>query len=315
MLKQKKRVAILGAGVMGTGIAQTFAAKGHEVMMIYVYDDKLRAKPLETMRGNLEILCQNEVLTEDEIPEILGRVSFTEDLEEAAQFADIIFECIVENLQVKQEYFKNLDRLCPPSTILATNTSAISVTEIAEKSIHKERIIGTHFWNPAYLIPLVEVIKTKYVSEDVVKQTYELLESAGKAPVIVQKDVPGFLANRMQHALFREAISIVERGIATAEDVDKAIKYGFGMRMGIRPPMEVIDAGGTDLTYSIHSYLFPHIENSTEPSPLLKQKLEEGKLGFKSGEGFMKWSPEEIAASQASLIEDLIKVERVLGRI
>ncbi|MCI8608089.1 MAG: NAD(P)-binding domain-containing protein [Firmicutes bacterium] len=312
---QKKKIAVLGAGVMGTGIAQTFAAKGHEVMLIYVYDDKQRAKPVETMANNLNILCQNGLLAEEEVPEIISRVSFTESLEEAAQFADVIFECIVEKLEVKQEYFKKLDRLCSPSTILATNTSAISVTEIAETSIHKERIIGTHFWNPAYLVPLVEVIKTKYVSEDIVGQTYDLLESAGKAPVIVQKDVPGFLANRMQHALFREAISIVENGIASAADVDKAIKYGFGMRLGVRAPMEVIDAGGLDLTYNIHSYLFPHIENSTEPSALLTNLLEEGKLGFKSGEGFQKWSEEDIETSQRELIEGLIKVGKALDRI
>lgn len=315
MISDKKKVAVLGAGVMGTGIGQTFAMKGHEVLMIYVYDDKLRAKPIETMTENLKVLAENGVLDEAEIPEITGRVRCTESLEEAAEFADIIFECIVENLAVKQDYFAKLDSLCPESTVLATNTSAISVTEIAEKSVHKDRIIGTHYWNPAYLVPLVEVIKTEYVSEKTVKETYELLESAGKMPVIVQKDVPGFLANRMQHALFREAISIVENGIATAEDVDKAIKYGFGMRLGARAPMEVIDAGGTDLTYSIHEYLFPHIENSTKPSKLLKQKLDEGKLGFKSGEGFMKWSKEDIARSQKDLIEGLIKVARALDRI
>lgn len=314
-MSDKKKIAVLGAGVMGTGIGQTFAMKGCEVMMIYVYDDKLRAKPIETMTANLKILAENGVIDEKEIPEITGRVRCTESLEEAAEFADIIFECIVENLAVKQDYFAKLDALCPQTTILATNTSAISVTEIAEKSVHKERIIGTHYWNPAYLMPLVEVIKTKYVSEDVVKATYKLLEEAGKCPVIVEKDVPGFLANRMQHALFREAISIVEHGIASAEDVDKAIKYGFGMRLGVRAPMEVIDAGGTDLTYSIHKYLFPHIESSTEPSPLLKQKLDEGKLGFKSGEGFMKWSKEDIEQSQKNLLEGLIKVARALDRI
>lgn len=314
-MSEKKKIAILGAGVMGTGIGQAFAMKGHEVMMIYVYDDKLRAKPIETMAGNLKILAENGVIDEAIIPEVTGKVRCTESLEEAAEFADIIFECIVENLAVKQDYFAKLDAMCPPETVLATNTSAISVTEIAEKSVHKERIIGTHFWNPAYLVPLVEVIKTRYVSEKVVEKTYSLLEEAGKCPVIVQKDVPGFLANRMQHALFREAISIVERGIATAEDVDKAIKYGFGMRLGVRAPMEVIDAGGTDLTYSIHEYLFPHIENSTEPSKLLKQKLDEGKLGFKSGEGFMKWSQEDIERSQKKLIEGLIKVARALDRL
>lgn len=158
-MENKKKVAILGAGVMGTGIAQTFAMAGHEVKIIYVYDDKLRAKPMETMESNLRVLAENQALEESRIPEILGRVGLTEDLEEAAAFADIIFECIVENLAVKQDYFARLDALCGESTILATNTSAISVTEIAEKSVHKERIIGTHFWNPAYLVPLVEVIQ------------------------------------------------------------------------------------------------------------------------------------------------------------
>ncbi len=310
-----KNIGILGAGVMGCGIALTFALKGFDVKMLYVYDDKQRGGQVEGMIENLRVLCDNGLIAESEIEATVRRVSFTEDIRELADFADIIFECIVEKLEVKQEYFAKLDKLCPPSTILATNTSAISVTEIAEKSVHRERIIGTHFWKPAYLIPLVEVIKTKYVCECVVNQTYELLEDAEKMPVIVQKDVPGFLANRMQHALFREALSIVDNGIATPEDVDKAIKYGFGMRLGVMAPIEVMDSGGLDLTYNIHNYLFPHIENSTEPSKLLTDKLKEGKLGFKTGEGIMKWSSDEIENSQKNLIEGLIRIEQALGRI
>ena len=300
---------------MGCGIALTFALKGFDVKMLYVYDDKERGGQVEGMIENLRVLCDNGLIAESEIEATVRRVSFTEDIKELADFADIIFECIVEKLEVKQEYFAKLDKLCPPSTILATNTSAISVTEIAEKSVHKERIIGTHFWKPAYLIPLVEVIKTKYVCECVVNETYELLEDAEKMPVIVQKDVPGFLANRMQHALFREALSIVDNGIATPEDVDKAIKYGFGMRLGVMAPIEVMDSGGLDLTYNIHNYLFPHIENSTEPSKILADKLKEGKLGFKTGEGIMKWSSDEIENSQKNLIEGLIRIEQALGRI
>ena len=310
-----KNIGILGAGVMGCGIALTFALKGFDVKMLYVYDDKERGGQVEGMIENLRVLCDNGLIAESEIEATVRRVSFTEDIKELADFADIIFECIVEKLEVKQEYFAKLDKLCPPSTILATNTSAISVTEIAEKSVHKERIIGTHFWKPAYLIPLVEVIKTKYVCECVVNETYELLEDAEKMPVIVQKDVPGFLANRMQHALFREALSIVDNGIATPEDVDKAIKYGFGMRLGVMAPIEVMDSGGLDLTYNIHNYLFPHIENSTEPSKILADKLKEGKLGFKTGEGIMKWSSDEIENSQKNLIEGLIRIEQALGRI
>ena len=271
-MSNKKRVAVLGAGKMGLGIAQLFATQGHEVKVIYVYDDKTRYDAREVIRGNLEVLAENEALTKEEIPAILNRVSFVDEPEEIADFADIVFECIVEKLEVKQEYFARMDRIFPESTILATNTSAISITEIAEKSVHKERIIGTHYWNPAYLIPLVEVIRTKYVSDAVVQATYDLLAEAGKKPVIVKKDVPGFLANRMQHALFREALSIIEQDIAEPQDVDDAIKYGFGMRLGICAPVEVMDMGGLDLTYNIHEYLFPHIESSKEPSRLLTDR-------------------------------------------
>lgn len=314
-MSEKKRIAILGAGTMGVGIAQMFASAGHEVKLIYVYDDKARSHPVETMTANLNILREEGVLNEEEIQPVLNRVSFTESLEEAAQFAQVLIECIVENLAVKQDYFRQLDALCPPTTILATNTSAISVTEIAEKSVHKDRIIGAHFWNPAYLIPLVEVINTRYAAPAVIDEMCTIFRNAGKMPVVVKKDVPGFLANRMQHALFREAISIVENGIADPEDVDNAIKYGFGMRLGVSGPMEVIDRGGTDLTYSIHKYLFPYIESSTEPSQLLAQLVDEGKLGFKSGEGFQSWSKERIEQSNAELTRGLISVIRSLGRL
>ena len=208
-----------------------------------------------------------------------------------------------------------MDKIFPVSTILATNTSAIGITEIAEKSVHKERIIGTHYWNPAYLVPLVEVIKTKYVSEQVVKDTYELLAEAGKRPVIVKKDVPGFLANRMQHALFREALSIIEQDIADPQDVDDAIKYGFGMRLGICAPVEVMDMGGLDLTYNIHEYLFPHLENAVTPSKLLTENIAKGNLGFKTGQGLMTWSEEQVKEANKELTEGLIKVARVLGRL
>lgn len=314
-MSSKKRVAVLGAGKMGLGIAQLFATQGHEVKVIYVYDDKTRYDAREVIRGNLNVLVENEVMTKEDVPVILDRIGFVDEPEEVADFADIVFECIVEKLEVKQEYFARMDSIFPVSTILATNTSAISITEIAEKSVHKERIIGTHYWNPAYLIPLVEVIKTKYVSEQVVKETYDLLAEAGKRPVIVKKDVPGFLANRMQHALFREALSIIENDIADPQDVDDAIKYGFGMRLGICAPVEVMDMGGLDLTYNIHEYLFPHIESSTKPSRLLTDNIAKGNLGFKTGQGLMTWSKEDVEKANKELTEGLIKVARALDRL
>jgi len=314
-VSEKKRIGVLGAGKMGLGIAQLFATKGYQVRVIYVYDDKTRCDAREVIRENLQVLVDNDAMDAAEIPAILDRIGFVDEPEEIADFADIIFECIVEKLEVKQEYFARMDQIFPPQTILASNTSAISITEIAEKSEHKERIIGTHYWNPAYLIPLVEVIRTKYVSDEIAQATYDLLEEAGKCPVFVKKDVPGFLANRLQHALFREALRIIEDDIAEPQDVDKAIKYGFGMRLGICAPVEVMDMGGLDLTYNIHSYLFPHLENSTEPSRLLTDNIAAGNLGFKTGKGLLEYTPEEIKRLNEELTEGLIKVARALGRL
>ena len=188
----KKKIAILGAGTMGVGIAQLFAAAGHEVMLIYVYDDKVRSRPIETMTANLTILRDEGVIDDAAIDSTLLRVHTTECIEEAAAFADVVIECIVEDLAVKQEYFQTMDTLCAPSVILASNTSAISITEIAEKSVHKERIIGTHFWNPAYIIPLVEVINTKYATQAVLDEMCAILSGAGKMPVVVKRTSPAF---------------------------------------------------------------------------------------------------------------------------
>ena len=310
------KIGVLGGGKMGVGIAQLFAMKGYSVKIVLVGNDKERGDSRPNMENNLRVLAENGVIDAAVIPQVLDRVTYTEDMSEAAGFADIIFECIVEKLEVKQSYFKTLDELCPEHVALASNTSAISITQIAELAVHKERIIGTHYWNPAYLMPLVEVIKTEYVSQETVDRTFEILRDGGKHPVLVQKDVPGFLANRLQHALFREAISIVEKGIATPQDVDEAIKYGFGMRVGISAPFEVMDMGGLDLTYNIHSYLFPHIEDTHEAQKLLCDHIAKGELGFKAGgHGFVDRTPEEMDAANKNLIVQLIKVARALDRL
>lgn len=311
----KSNVAVIGAGKMGLGIAQAFAAKGFQVMLVSLFDDKLRGDALECISGNLNILCDHGVICAAQVPDILGRVTVVEEIEAVGSFANIVFECVVENLDIKQEFFKNLDAFCSEEIILATNTSALSVTQIAEKSIRRERIIGTHFWNPPYLIPLVEIIKTDCVADWVVEKTHAILVEAGKKPVLVKKDVPGFIGNRMQHALFREALSIMEKGIADPEDIDNAIKYGFGMRMGIAAPMEVMDMGGMDLTYAIHSYLFPHLENAAEPLDIEKEKIEKGELGFKTGKGLFSWSAEDMETANRNLTAGLIKVAQALGRI
>ncbi len=315
MIKEIERIAVLGAGTMGAGIAQLFAMKGFEVLLVYSCEEDKLSDPFGRIRLSLEVLRDNQVVTTEDIPMIMSRIHGTDSLQEASDFAQIIFECIIEDLEIKQNYFAKMDKLCPIDTILASNTSAISITEIAEKSEHKERIVGTHFWNPAYLIPLVEVIKTEFVSDKTIERTCHALEKASKKPVLVNKDVPGFLANRMQHALFREALYIIEQGIAEPKAVDDAIKYGFGMRMGIMAPITIMDMGGLDLTYSIHNYLFQDLNNATLPSQMLREKIEAGKLGFKTGEGLLPWTQEEIEYEKQNLTEKLVKIARALDRI
>lgn len=311
-----EKIGIIGGGKMGVGIGQLFASKGHEVKVLYVGNDKERGDSQVNMEANLNFLASQDVIGKEDIPKIMSKVTYTEEIQDIADFADIVFEAIVENLEVKQEMFKKLDELCPQEAILASNTSALSITLIAEKARHKERIIGTHFWNPAYLIPLVEVVKTKDVSEEVVARTFDALKNAGKHPVIVEKDVPGFLANRLQHCLFRESISIVEQGIASPAAVDEAIKYGFGMRVGIMGPFEVMDSCGLDMTKAIHEFVFPDIEDTHEVQKLVTDNIAAGRLGFKTGgHGIEDWTQEEMKKSAEELNIKLVKVAKALDRI
>jgi len=190
----------------------------------------------------------------------------------------------------------------------------MSIAEIGARARQKERVVGTHFWNPPYLIPLVEVVRTEDVDDAVVERTMTLLRTAGKHPIECKKDVPGFVANRLQHALWREAISIVEHGIADAATVDESIRFGPGLRLPILAPMENADMVGLDLTLAIHDYILPHLESSGVPSPLLRERVEAGDLGFKTGRGFQDWSPEEAEASRRRLVEYLVHMLGDPGR-
>jgi len=304
-----ENIAVIGAGLMGHGIAQIFAIRGYLVTLMDIKDELL-FKAIENIRSNLTLMAQKGIGHLDGIEPAIARIKTTVDLSEAAAGAQFVVEAISENLELKQKIFQDLDSVCPRETILATNTSVISITEIAQKARIRERILGTHFWNPPYLIPLVEVIRGQDTSTQAVGTTFELLKGVGKHPVRVNKDVPGFVGNRLQHALWREAISIVERGIADPATVDECIRFGFGLRLPVLGPLETADMVGTDLTLAIHDYILKHIESSPEPSPLLKKKVEKGDLGFKTGRGFQEWSSEEAQRSRTRLKEYLLKVTK-----
>jgi len=308
-IRDIKNIAVIGAGLMGHGIAQIFALRGYSVSLMDLKQELL-TKALENIRSNLTLMAQKGIGHTDDIEPAMGRIKTTLDLNEAAAGVQFVVEAVNEDLVLKQRIFEELDALCPEGTILATNTSVISITEIAEKAKIGGRILGTHFWNPPYLIPLVEVIRGEHTSDNAMDVTFELLKHVGKHPVRVNKDVPGFVGNRLQHALWREAISIVEKGIADAATVDECIRFGFGLRLPVLGPLETADMVGTDLTLAIHDYILKHLERSPDPSPLLRKKVENGDLGFKTGRGFQEWSPEEAQRSRKRLQEYLLKVTK-----
>ena len=303
-----KEILIAGGGMMGKNIA--FVMTGNPAFRVTIYD--LYPTDVEAgIRANTKQLVERGHLTEADLAERLTRIYFTTDIDDAAVAkADLVIEAVFEDMGIKRDIFAKLEARCAEDTIFCTNSSVMSPSEISAELVHRERFVGTHFWNPGHLIPLVEVVKTDAtadgVAETVMEVVMEVLASVGKKPCLCKKDVPGFIANRLQHALWREAISIVEHGIADAETVDIAIKNSFGLRLPQLSALENSDMVGTQLTWNIHSYVLPHLEDSHEPSPLLKQMLDEGKLGFKSGEGFMKWTQEEIDACNADLNSYLI---------
>ncbi len=300
-----KAIGIIGAGFIGPGIAQIFAVKGYPVYLMDIKKEML-TKAISTVHANLQQISQAGIIAEDRIEAIVGNLHTTTEMAEAALPAQLVIEAVNENLGLKQKIFAELDRICSPEVILASNTSVMSITEIACQSKHRERIVGTHFWNPPYLIPLVEVVKGQDTSLETLNTTYDYLKKVGKHPIKVKKDVPGFVANRLQHALWREAISIVEQGIADAATVDEAIQNSFALRLPVLGPLENADMVGLDLILSIHEYVNQALESRPGPSPLLKEKVQQGELGFKSGQGFFSWTPEAMQESRDRLNRHLL---------
>lgn len=304
-MKSVKNILVCGAGMMGRNIAFVLTSNPEYRVTLYdIRDMDVGACIME----NTKQLAKKGIIDEMELRERIAGVSFTNDMDsELVSRADLVIEAVFEDIEIKRQTFAKLEERCAPDAIFCTNSSVMSPSQISEKLRHRERFAGTHFWNPAHLIPLVEVVKSDATSDETVETLMNILVSVGKEPVLCKKDVPGFIANRMQHALWREAISIVERGIADAATVDKAVRYSFGLRLPQLGPLENADMVGTDLTYNIHDYILRELEDSHEPSPLLKKLLDEGKIGFKTGEGFMTWTEEETKRSKEALNEYLIR--------
>jgi len=303
--RMKDQIAVIGAGLMGHGIAQIFAAAGHKVAL-YDPDAKILGSANDRIAAIFKLLEQDAAG--------IANVSFHADFAAAVEDADFVFEAGPEKLEVKRAIFKNLGAQTKPGAILCTNTSAIPIGQIGAEVADKSRVVGTHYWNPPHLVPLVEVVQAKDTSLATVEKTLALLRAVGKIAVHVRRDIPGFIGNRLQHALKREAIALVAAGVCDAETLDNVVKEGFGARMAVLGPLEQSDLVGVNLTLDIHKTLIADLDRTPGPHPLLVEKVAKGELGMATGKGFRDWTPEQAAATRKRLSDFLAQSARELAK-
>ena len=288
-----REIAVIGAGLMGHGIAQEFACAGYSVLIHDVTDEHLETARIQ-IEKNLNVLAENAVIEKENIAPTLQRIQTATELSAVAENADFIVEAVPENLALKQQIFEELDAVCPPHTILASNTTALMPSQIGVNAKRKDQILNTHYFNPPYLIPLVELIRSPDPSDETVAVTFDLLTAIGKTPAIIEKEVLGFVGPRLQAALIREAFAIVEQGIASAETVDLVVRNSFGRRLSVAGPFEVFELAGWDLVLAAFEELYKDLNSSVNINPLLQEMVESGKLGVKSQEGFYSWTDDKI---------------------
>ena len=316
-VKGIRKVLVVGSGLMGHGIGQVFAQGGYDVVLNDLDDERL-GRAVEGIRRNLNLFVQEELITPADAAKAIARISTDADLPRAARDADLVVEATFENLESKREVLGRIGQLVPERTVLASNTSGLSCNAMAPSTGRPDRFVVAHFWNPPHLIPLVEVVRGDQTAESTIQTMVGALKSIGKAPVVVQKDVLGFVGNRLQYALFREALALIQDGVCTAEDIDTVVKTSFGRRLTTAGPLETADINGTDLFYNISQYLFRDLDASTEPHPYFKALIAEGRTGVKVGRGFRDWPGDRAQRIRERRDRELIrwlKVDREMGGV
>jgi len=300
-----EKLSIIGCGTMGHSIALSAAWAGIEVKISGVNEQDL-ATADKGLRNKLTVMVQNDLFNEVMAEEIRKRIVFSTSLEEVVQGATFIIEVIPENRQMKRELYKKIEAICGKDTILASNTSGFTPTSLAEETEYPNRFIVTHFWNPGHLIPLVEVVKGEKTDQETVERTMNLLTEMNKKPILINKEVPGFIGNRLQYALFREAQSLLDEGVATKEDIDAAVTYSIGRRLPKTGPLMTADMGGLDVFSAISNYLFEDLSTKDKSGAHLSNLVNQKKFGDKSGEGFYMWDQETSEAINAEREKTLI---------
>jgi 3-hydroxybutyryl-CoA dehydrogenase len=294
---------------MGQGATVEFALGGYEV--------NLNSRSQESLRRGMmgvDEICQSLVdlglATQDSVETALSGIRTDLSLETSVQDVQVVYEVVYEDLDLKQQIFRDLDRFCASSTILVSGTGTLSLTDVAAATQRPGRVILANFSNQSYLIPLAEVMRNENTSGETVVTVCDLLTSIGKRPVVIQREVPGFVANRLQWALFREALWLVQRGVVTAQDVDTIITSGIGRRWAAAGVFEVFELVGLDVVLGVLAQLLPSLESSAEMPPVLQEKVDRGDLGVKTGRGFYGWTPDSADALRQRIAKALVEVEK-----
>lgn len=309
-LEQIKKIAIAGAGIMGASIAQIFAREGYRVALYDIAEAGIE-NGRKLIAINQEASITAGEITQEESMALRQRISFSLD-PECFRDADFVIEAIVEKMAVKHTFWSQVSAIAPVNAVLTTNTSGLSITEIAEAVERPERFGGMHWVNPPHIVPLVEVIRGEKTAPAAADLIFALAEKIGKKPVMVKKDAKGFILNRFQFCILREAMHIVESGIATMEDVDNVFKYGLGMRYACLGPFQIADLGGLDTFYSIASYLFRDISDAKEPQGLLADRMAERAYGTKTGKGFYDYGNGRAERVIEKRDKDFIRIAKCL---
>jgi 3-hydroxybutyryl-CoA dehydrogenase len=304
-----RRIAVVGAGLMGHGIALEFALAGYDVRL-HDRTDELLARATGTIRSSLSLLQGHGLTTSEAAADAASRIRMGTRLDDLVADADVVIEAATEHLEIKLAIFGELDRLCPPRTILASNSSSFMPSKVAAATKRADRVLVAHYFNPPYLVPLVELVRSSATSDDTVDGMHALLVGIGKKPTVVRGEVPGFIGNRLQAALYREALSLVQDGVASAQDVDAVIRYGFGRRLAAAGEIEIFDLAGLDTILTALGEIMPDLYSQPEPPRILREKVAQGRLGAKSGAGFYEWTPDSAADARARIARALVEMNR-----
>lgn len=302
-----RQAAVIGAGTMGAGMGLCLALAGREVRLYDIAPAQLDSG-LQRIDKALKLFVAEGLTSEEQAGEARNRITTTTQLAEALAGVQFVLEAVPEVLDLKQELFPQIESLVDEETILASNTSGLSITAIASVCRRPERVCGMHWFNPPEIVPLVEVTRGEKTTAQTAELVYKLTEKMGKAPVMVKKEAAGFIGNRMQLALIREALNILAEGVASPEDVDRAVKCSIGFRWSWQGPLETLDLAGLDVGRQVARYLFKDLSNMTEPPEFFERLVDSGRLGVKSGHGFYDYEPD--AAEEVVRRRDLYLVRQ-----